>query len=698
MLTQSKKLSNTFDVSIDSLYDYFRNLNQSNESNFVPDDFSLIDCVVGDNDVINEPITDIEIEYCINNLKNNKSHGMDEILNEYIKCTKLTMIPIYVILFNVILDTGLVPTEWCSGMIFPIYKNKGSKDDVCNYRSITILSCFCKLFTSVINNRLTKFVESNYKLGPEQAGFRKNYSTLDHIFSLKCLIDLYIGNKKRLYAGFVDYRSAFDKIPRLPLWQKVLDCGITGKIFRVIHNLYKYAKSCVCLNRNRSDMFNCSVGVRQGENLSPLLFSIYLQDLSSFLSQHYKGLSVHETDLENVGVYLKLFALLYADDTVLLAESESELQAVFNAMLEYCTVWKLEINPTKTKTIVFSKGKIRKTPKITYGDVEIENVHEYAYLGIIFNFNGSFVKAKKQLHSKASSAMFSLIQKARKLNLDVDTQIHLFNCLVVTIALYGCEIWSFTDIILLERLQLRFCKYVLKVKMSTPNVMVYGELGVYPLQIYIKYRMINYRYKLVTGPRSKIAWVLYNTLYKSFEPNAWLNYIKDALNSAGLSYIWDSQACNINANCLKQFLLLRLKDQYQQEWNSTVHNTSKCKNYRLFKSTFIFEQYLIDLPPKYRHYFSKFRCRSHRLPIEAGVFIKTPEEHRICSLCNEGELGDEFHYIFKCQILKNERCKFIKSYYLKYPSATNMYKIFNSHGAELENLCKFISIIVNKFK
>ncbi|KAK6182088.1 hypothetical protein SNE40_009852 [Patella caerulea] len=91
MLTQSKKSSNAFDVSIDSLYDYFRNLNQSNESNFVPGDFSLIDCVVGDNDVINEPITDIEIEYCINNLKNNKSHGIDEILNEYINCTKLTM-------------------------------------------------------------------------------------------------------------------------------------------------------------------------------------------------------------------------------------------------------------------------------------------------------------------------------------------------------------------------------------------------------------------------------------------------------------------------------------------------------------------------------------------------------------------------------------------------------------------------------
>ncbi|ESO87462.1 hypothetical protein LOTGIDRAFT_78850, partial [Lottia gigantea] len=99
-------------------------------------------------------ITENEILKCIENLKNNKAYGSDQILNEYIKTTKSVMLPVYVLLFNLILDSGIVPTEWVNGMICPIYKNKGSKADADSYSGITILSCLCKLFTSVLNARL----------------------------------------------------------------------------------------------------------------------------------------------------------------------------------------------------------------------------------------------------------------------------------------------------------------------------------------------------------------------------------------------------------------------------------------------------------------------------------------------------------------------------------------------------------------
>ena len=113
------------------------------------------------------------------------------------------MIPIYVKLFNKILDTGDIPEDWLTGLIIPIYKNKGEKNDPNNYRGITLLSCLGKLFTSILNHRLTEFCESNLILKEIQAGFRKGYSTLDHIFVLKNLIDIFKSKIKSFFAAML---------------------------------------------------------------------------------------------------------------------------------------------------------------------------------------------------------------------------------------------------------------------------------------------------------------------------------------------------------------------------------------------------------------------------------------------------------------------------------------------------------------
>ena len=107
--------------------------------------------------------------------------------------------------------------------ISPIYKNKGLRSDPDNYRGISIISCLGKLFTALINERLTNFVNENNIIGEEQAGFRSGYSTHDHIFALHSIIDLYLNKfnrKKRLYCAFIDYRKAFDLVDRASLWSK----------------------------------------------------------------------------------------------------------------------------------------------------------------------------------------------------------------------------------------------------------------------------------------------------------------------------------------------------------------------------------------------------------------------------------------------------------------------------------------------
>ena len=288
------------------------------------------------------------------------------------------LITVIVKLFNIVLDTGIIPSDWTIGVIKPLYKNKGDINDVNNYRGITLLSCIGKLFTSVLNSRLYSYLTNENILGNEQAGFRPKHSTLDHIFALHILSKSYIDQNKQLFCAFVDYSKAFDFIDRTYLWQKLIASDINGKVFDVIKSMYENAKSHVSFKNTLSNQFPCEVGVRQGENLSPLLFAIYLNDFNTFLSERYNGLSNTTESISNeLHIYLQIFCLLYADDTLVLAESAIELQKALDSLHTYCNKWALNINIDKTKVIIFSKGRIRRFKSFKLGDNSIDVVDDY---------------------------------------------------------------------------------------------------------------------------------------------------------------------------------------------------------------------------------------------------------------------------------------------------------------------------------
>lgn len=155
------------------------------------------------------PINEFEVQSAIKQLKNNKSPGIDNIKNEHIKNTSQIMIPLYTKLFNLIFDTAIIPKSWSIGVIKPIYKNKGDPSLPENYRPITILSCLGKLFTLIINNRLKCYAEKYSILESCQAGFRKNHSTADNLFIIKCLIDIAKANKTKLFCCFIDFKAGF---------------------------------------------------------------------------------------------------------------------------------------------------------------------------------------------------------------------------------------------------------------------------------------------------------------------------------------------------------------------------------------------------------------------------------------------------------------------------------------------------------
>ena len=254
-----------------------------------------------------------------------------------------------------------------------------------------------------------------------------------------------------MFCAFIDYEKAFDLVDRTSLWSKLLDHKINGKILRIIYNIYQKAKACVKLGNIISKSFLCNVGVRQGDNISPLLFSLFINDFKHFISKRYKGLTCISTLSRNnrLGIelesYLKLYTLLYADDTIILAENENEMQLALDALADYCRIWKISINIDKTKIIRFSKRRSKNVNSFYLNGDIINIVDNYIYLGTVVKFNGKFQDAKNKQILQAKKALFAIHSRKQNLQLPLDIYLNSFDTLVLPILLYGCEIWGYEE-------------------------------------------------------------------------------------------------------------------------------------------------------------------------------------------------------------------------------------------------------------
>ena len=653
--------------------------------------------------MINQTFTTNEVTKHITFLNTNKTPGIDIILNEFIKHCPNELIPVITRLFNIILETGIIPTEWTVGIIKPLYKNKGDINDVNNYRGITLLSCLGKLFTSILNTRLYTYLTSENILGNEQVGFRPKHSTLDHIFALQILSNYYISEKRQLYCAFVDYSKAFDFVDRTYLWQKVLDSNIDGKVFQVIKNMYNNAKSHVSVGNNMSDSFPCQVGVRQGENLSPLLFAIYLNDFKTFLSEKYNGLTkITDSVQHELNMFFKIFCLLYADDTLILAENPKDLQKALDGLHSYCNKWSLKVNLDKTKVVIFSRGRIRKYKSFNFGNNVVDVVTDYVYLGTTFNYNGKFNKAKSKQVLQAKKATFSLLTKVRKLNLSADVFVELFERLVIPVLLYGSEIWGYEDLKQVQIMYNNAMRNFLRLHKNTSMCMVKGELGLKDISEYVNNRMLNFWYNVATGDESKISSILYKWIKLLHDQNifksAWLDKIKTTLDHMGMSYLFHNIE-STNKNWFKNTVKLKLKDICEQEWADSVFSNTTCLNYRAMTNCRKLQDYLINLPSQYMYALCKFKCANHKMPIVTGRYSGIPLDDRKCTLCDLNEVGDEFHYLFKCEKFNEQRIRYIHSYYYTNPNMFKFEKLFNeASGRDLLNLSKFTYNIILHFR
>jgi hypothetical protein len=642
-IDMSKWLNHFKDVLRTEEQTFVYNLDQTNEN--------VSDC----DDVLNLDILFEDVAWSVSDLKLNKSCGVDGINAEMLKCGSDFVVPFLTKLFNVVFDSGIYPTEWSKAIIVPIHK-KGSLHDVDNYRGVSILSVISKCYTKVLNKRLYEWLDTNSVITECQAGFRKCYSTTDQIFNLNAIVQKTLSRKgKKLYVAFVDFKKAFDSVRRNKLFECLLKTGIKGRFFDALRGMYSSLVSCIRANGMCSEFFECPIGVRQGCVLSPSLFSIFINQLAN----HMKDGGRH--GIQMLPGLLELFILLFADDVALLATTPVGLQNQLNILEKCCTEMQLEVNIQKTKIMVFRKGGILGKHEVWYYKKKrVEVVNRYCYLGYIFTPSGSPKIGTSHLVTKGKKAVFALVNVFKKANeMTQKSFFKIFDGKIKPILMYASEIWGLNRLDNLERVHLLGCKVFLGVPIQSPNKMVYGDLGRYPLFVDTYMSTIKYWFKILKMEPDRLPSQAYRMLLGVDERGkpCWVSDVKNILCRTGYMYVWQFQGVGDEIMFLKIFKQ-RLIDMYVQEWYEAMRNSVRHEPYMQLKDGFIRENYLFDID---RFHFRSCitKARFNMLPLNGNLYrFENDFAARFCPFC-VNILEDENHFIIECPMYHDLRNKFI---------------------------------------
>ena len=352
-----------------------------------------------ENGELDHPITMDELDKASYVLKLNKASGHDSISNEMILGFLEVKPDLLVTLFNVVFSNNQKIDQWSLALISPIFKS-GSKMDPGNYRGISVLSCLGKLFTSILNQRLLQYVIEKNILKKEQLGFIAGNRTSDAHITLNTLIQLYCHkNGKRIHSCFVDFRKAFDSIPRDILFTKLVKIGVSGTFFNNVKTLYENDICQVKVGNNLTKTFLANQGVKQGCILSPLLFNIFLADLPEYLS----GVACNPVKLYESN---HVSCIMWADDIVLLSESEEGLQSMLDSLSLYTKKNGMQINEKKTKAMIFNKSGKYIRRSFNFDNERIFTTNSYKYLGFIVTPSGEITTGLNDLKDRVLKAYY----------------------------------------------------------------------------------------------------------------------------------------------------------------------------------------------------------------------------------------------------------------------------------------------------
>ena len=379
------------------------------------------------NSIYLNPVQDTEVINIIKELKAS-SPGWDDISPKIVKATYDKFIIPLTRVLNLSILNGVCPNEVKIAKVIPLYKN-GDSMLINNYRPVSILPFFSKILEKLMYNRLISFINTHKVLSKYQFGFRKGHSTSYALVTLVDKIATALDQGDSVLGIFLDLSKAFDTVNHDILLMKLNNYGFRGICLDWLASYLRNRKQFVTYDNFKSALGNISCGVPQGSILGPLLFLVYINDLTN--------------------VSDKLFSILYADDTNLFIQGKdiNKLISVMNEELHKILKWlninRLSLNINKTHFMVFKSQKSNVNYDALYiNNMIINKVEKTKFLGVIIDAKLNWTHHITYVKGKLSRGI-GIICKARKV-LKKETLIKLYYSFFYPFLAYCIEVWGNT--------------------------------------------------------------------------------------------------------------------------------------------------------------------------------------------------------------------------------------------------------------
>jgi hypothetical protein len=582
------------------------------------------------------------------------------------------IVPALTSLLNASVRNGCLPQEWALGYIVPVFKAGGNPALVDDYRPITIGSLPAKILAVCLNTRLSGWAEGGGKRAQGQAGFRAERRCADNVLVLRTMIELQRHAAQGLYCCFVDFKKAYDCVPRDKLWAKLRAVGVTAWLMRAVQTLYADVPVCVRGPSGFSAVFSSLVGLRQGCPLSPTLFGLYVDDLEVAV------LAAAGAELPRLrGEALP--PLLYADDLALLAASAQGLQRQLAVLEEYCSRWGLTVNLVKTEVVVFRGDVPRAGWRYAGGLVPVRE--SFVYLGHLFLAAGS-LSATGGLRAERAAATTHAMRR-RLAELGCALPLHaceMFDILVRPGLEFGAELWA-PEFLLgwreapldtrrghlpSRKVHLGLVRRALGVSAhGTPHAVVLAETGRWPLECRFAKLIASFWGRLVAlGDDHLVRRAFLAGLELAAEQalagvelrqRCWAAQAQAVLRDLGVV-----AADGVGLVAAAPAAEVALQSAYVTAL--TAADAVKTQFYRehvrggITAATYRPQPYLRLRNREARRALAQLRVGTHWLHVDTGRRAQPfrPREQRTCHLCT-GQVEDELHMLLVCPLYAPDR-------------------------------------------
>jgi len=434
------------------------------------------------------PISLEELNWNIKELDANKAEGLDGVTNDILRHSGPLARQFLTQMFNNVMIGGVPPASWKDGDVILVLK-KPPQTEISNYRPITLISCISKLLTKILAKRLGDLIAKEDIIGAEQNGFRSSRTCSDNIFILNSVLEMNKSKKLLSHIMFIDLQEAYDRVDRDILLAKLKQLNISSKFIDFLSNYYFLDNISTASSGKRTRKQYQKRGLRQGCNLSSVLFIIYMSELSRRMRAAGVGVRLES------GVYVNI--LLFADDIILIANSPETLNQLKDILESWCLDFRMKISINKTK-IITSLDDLEcalQDPETLESEI-VEHVSNYKYLGVQ-QYSSMWKTSQKKGESMLSKAKCykNVILRSRHSLLDnISAASAMWKNIAIPGILYATDAIPISNTVIeeLEVVQNQIGKALLGVPQSTANTVVQAELGWKPVRLLLELSKLRF--------------------------------------------------------------------------------------------------------------------------------------------------------------------------------------------------------------